>query len=184
VIDINNRFNEELQQQIEGNLPKGHVYQLGMPSEILLRAGMPGSPIEIKAEILTLKSSKEYGHPFNIATIKNLPNLINDPIAVFAYGDKNKAMNVITEIEKDGENLLVGISLNPEVKNKRLDIHSVRTIFPKDISEWKNWIDQGKTLYLNKEKVLELLNNHRTPVDVDNNSNIVNIVKNFEKSKD
>jgi hypothetical protein len=181
--DINKRFNEELQQQIEGTLPKGHVYQLGMPGEILLGAGMPDSHIELKAEILAYKSSKDYGHPFELSDIKDLPKAINYPIAVFAYGDKTKAMNVITGIEKDEKNFLVGIALNPEVSHEKLNIHSIRTIFPKDTLEWKNWIDQEKALYLDKEKVLRLLSNHRNPVDVNNNPNTINIINNFAKSK-
>jgi hypothetical protein len=149
---INDRFNYELEQQIKGNLPKGHVYNLGKPKDILRSAGIPNLPIELKAEILAYKSSEAYRHPFNISEIKNLPELINDPIAVFAYGDKTKAVNVITKIEKNCKNILVGISLNPEINGNKLNVNSIRTIFPKDTYEWKNWISQGKALYLNEEK--------------------------------
>ncbi|GBU24511.1 hypothetical protein R83H12_01142 [Fibrobacteria bacterium R8-3-H12] len=38
--DANNRFNNELQKQIDGTLPKGHIYSLGYPGEILLSAGI------------------------------------------------------------------------------------------------------------------------------------------------
>jgi hypothetical protein len=38
---FNSQFNDELQRQIEGTLPKGHVYKMGMPGEILQSAGMP-----------------------------------------------------------------------------------------------------------------------------------------------
>jgi len=37
----NNKFNEELQQHIEGSLPKGHIYKLGRPGKILLRRLTP-----------------------------------------------------------------------------------------------------------------------------------------------
>lgn len=33
---INDLFNEQLQQQIVGTLPAGHVYNLGSPSEVLI----------------------------------------------------------------------------------------------------------------------------------------------------
>ena len=42
--DSNRRFNAELQQQITGTLPKGHVYQLGRPGVILLSTGIPDFP--------------------------------------------------------------------------------------------------------------------------------------------
>ncbi|MDR0515416.1 MAG: hypothetical protein LBH25_00015 [Fibromonadaceae bacterium] len=162
---MNDRFNYELEQQIDGSLPKGHIYKLGKPGQILRKAGIPDSPIELKADVLALKASQNYGHPFNLSEIKDLPNAIQDPIAIFAYGNKEKAVNIITEIESNGKNFLVGIALNPQVKGKPLDIHSIRTIFPKDIPEWKNWIDQGKALYVNEDKIGSL-NNPRNPEDV------------------
>jgi len=148
---INNQFNNELQQQIDGTLPKRHIYSFGYPGINLLSAGLPNLPIELNAIRLTEKASENYRHPFNIANLKDLPKAINNPIAVFSYGDKTKAVNIITEIETNGKNILVGIALNPEVNGKKLNINSVRTVFPKDISEWKNWIIQGKALYLNKK---------------------------------
>lgn len=46
---INAQFNEELKQQINGTLPKGHVYKLGMPSEALLsRLGKEETEAEIE----------------------------------------------------------------------------------------------------------------------------------------
>ena len=42
--EVNDRFNAELQQQIDGTLPKGHIYQLGMPGEILRSCGFPDMP--------------------------------------------------------------------------------------------------------------------------------------------
>jgi len=164
---INNRFNRELQQQIDGTLPKGHIYSLGYPEANLLSAGLPNLPIELNAIRLAEKASENYGHPFNIADLKNLPKAINNPIAVFSYGDKTKAVNIITEIEINRKNILVGIALNPEVNGKKLNINSIRTVFPKDFSEWKNWIIQGKTLYLN-EKRMEAASQPQTPRGRDN----------------
>ncbi len=166
---VNDEFNEELQRQIDGTLPEGHIYHIGYPGEILQQAGVPDLPIELSADRLAYKADKNNRHPFNISEIKDLPNAVNDPIAVFAYGDKTKAVNVITEIEKDGKNFLVGIALNPQVKGEKLNINSIRTVFPKDIPEWKNWIDQGKATYINKEKVKRFEANPRTPEDVTTN---------------
>lgn len=55
--ETNEKFNNELQQQINGTLPKGHVYELGNPSEVLLSAGLPNLPIEMAASQLAYKSS-------------------------------------------------------------------------------------------------------------------------------
>ena len=41
-------------------------------------------------------------------------------------------------------------------------------MFPKDNAEWLNWISQGKSLYLDKEKVQTLIGQQRTILaDVD-----------------
>jgi len=163
---VNARFNRELQQQIKGFLPESHVYKLGNPGEILQSAGMPNLPIELRADLLAFKARDDYSHPFNMSEIKNLPYAINDPIAVFAYGDKSKAVNVVTELEKDGKKFLVGISLNPEVNGENLNINSIRTIFPKDTAEWQRWIEQGKALYINDDKIKKMVANPRSPGDV------------------
>lgn len=47
--ETNKLFNFELQMQIEGILPKGHIYQLGKPGLILRSAGFPDLPIELSA---------------------------------------------------------------------------------------------------------------------------------------
>ncbi len=166
--EINSRFNEELQQQIQGSLPKGHIYKLGCPGEILQGSGVPDLPIELKAETLTEKADPNYKnyHPFELSEVKDLPKYINDPVAVTSYGDKTKAVNIITEIKQNEKTFLAGISINPEVGGKKLNINSVRTVFPKDIDEWMNWIDKGKALYVNEAKKRRLVANPRCPGDV------------------
>ncbi|GHT17361.1 hypothetical protein AGMMS4956_20830 [Bacteroidia bacterium] len=157
---INCNFNAELQQQIDGTLPKGHVYSLGMPGNILQAVGMPYLPIELRAEKLLEKSVDEE-HPYNIKEITNLPKAIQNPLAVFAYGDRTKAINLIIEIQHNEKNFLIGIALNPTVKGKSLEVNSIRNVFPKDTHEWVNWINQNKGLYYDKEKILTLLDQQR-----------------------
>jgi len=77
--------------------------------------------------------------------------------------------------------LRVGISLNPEVDGAKLNINSIRTVFPKDMSEWANWISQDKALYIDKEKVSDLLANPRNPEDVTNNPTLIKKLQEFKK---
>jgi hypothetical protein len=165
---VNARFNEELQRQIDGTLPKGHVYRLGMPGGILKSIGMPHSMIELTKKKLEEKAHENcvHAHPFDFSEIKNLPNAIQKPLAIFLYGDKSKAVNIITEVEHNGKKFLVRISMNPIVNHQKLLVNSIRSIFPKDTHEWVNWVNQGKGLYYDKEKVLKFLTNSRHPADV------------------
>jgi predicted GNAT family acetyltransferase len=164
---VNERFNGELQQHIDEMLPEGHVYKLGMPLEILQSTGFPDLPIELNADIL-LRKATVYGHNFDLSEIKDLPKAIQNPMAIFSYGDKTKAQNILIEVEsKDGKKFIVGVSLNPNIKGKNIEVNSIRNVFPKDTHEWINWINQGKGLYFNKEKVLNFLDQQRiNPADV------------------
>lgn len=69
---VNDRFNEELGEQIAGKQKAGHVYQLGMPSDVLRSAGVPDLPIEVTAKRLVEKSIQD-NHQFDISDLSNLP---------------------------------------------------------------------------------------------------------------
>lgn len=161
VEDANIRFNRELQQQIDGTLPNGHIYQLGNPGRILRSTGVPNLPIQMSAARLRVKAT-EYGHDFDLAEIRNLVKELQTPMAVFAYGNKGKMQNIIVGIESNGKQFIVGLSLNPIVNGKALEINSVRNVFPKNNAEWLNWISQGKLLYADKQKIQALIDKQRT----------------------
>ena len=180
--EVNEQFNEELQKQIDGTLPAGHIYQLGSPGEILLSTGIPNLPIQMSAKKLSDKATS-YGHNFDLSEVKNLVNVLQHPLALFSYGDKNKAQNVIISLQKDGNNFIIGLSLNPSVGGHKLEINSIRNVFPKKNAEWLNWISQGKALYIDKEKVQNLIDQQRTilaDVDYLDLDSAANILKDFE----
>lgn len=182
VNNINDIFNNELQQQIDGVLPEGHIYKMGKPGKILLSAGVPDLPVQMSASRLKLKATS-YGHDFDLSEVKDLVKALQNPIAVFAYGDKAKAQNIIIPLQKDGKNFIVGLSLKPTVNGKTLEINSIRNVFPKKNSEWLNWISQGKALYLDKEKIQALIDQQRTilaDVDYLDLDSVAKIVENFD----
>ena len=159
--EVNARFNEELQQQIDGTLPQGHIYNMGRPGKILLSTGIPNLPIQMNATKLKDKSTK-FGHDYELSEVKDLVRALQHPLAVFAYGNKTKAQNIIIPLKRGDKNFIVGLSLNPIIDGHKLEINSIRNVFPKNNAEWLNWITQGKTLYLDKEKIQTLINQQRT----------------------
>ena len=179
---INNQFNAELQQQIDGTLLVGHVYQLGMPSRILRSTGIADVPIQLNSTRLEDKA-KNFGHDFDLSEIKDLVNALQSPMGIFAYGDKSKAQNIVVEIQHRGKNFIVGLAIKPTVNGRVLDVNSIRNVFPKDNAEWLNWISQNKALYLDKEKIQGLIDQQRTNLaDVEylDLDSIAKIVENFE----
>ena len=177
---VNERFNKELEQQIDGTLPKGHIYQLGLPGEILRSTGIPDLPIELSSARLAEKAAQR-NHEFELSDVKGLPEALENPIAIFSYGNKDKAQNIIVEIEKAGKKFVVGLHLNQY--RQGIEVNSIRGIFPKDNAEWLNWISQGKLLYVDKNKIQDLIDKQRTNLaDVEylDLDSITNIVKEFE----
>jgi len=157
---MNDRFNYELNQHIEGTLPKGHIYQLGKPGQILQNAGIPNLPIELKAGRLEHKASENYKnkHQFDIAYIKDLPKAINEPIAVFNSTKSDGAKIILTDLkDKKGNNFVAVIKMYKDALGKKnsMDINSIVSVYPKDnIAELKNWFKSGNKLiaWQDKEK--------------------------------
>ena len=179
---INEQFNEELQQQIDGTLPKGHIYQLGNPGNVLLGTGVPNLPIQLNSTRLIDKATR-FGHNYGLEEIKDLVVALQSPIAVFAYGDKSKGQNIIVELSSNDKNFVVGMSLNPTVGGKTLEINSIRNVFPKDNAEWLNWITQEKLLYVDKERIQNPIDQQRTilaDVDYLDLDSVTKIVESFE----
>ena len=161
---VNQAFNNELQKQIDGELPKGYLYQLGRLGSILRSTGIPDLPIEMSATRLAEKANTEH-HLFDIEDVKDLPLYLNKPIGVFEYGNKDKAQNIVVEIQKEDKHFIVGLSLN--FKHDGLVVNSIRGLYPKDTHEWLTWIQKNKALYLNKEKIQALIAQQQTnPADV------------------
>lgn len=182
--EVNERFNEDLQRQIDGSLPKGHVYKLGNPSRFLQAAGFPYLPIELRADKLTTKASEKYksNHPFNLTSVENLPQAIANPIAVFDSKTRIDAKVVLTELESNGDNFVVAIQVNRKVGN--IEINSVRSIYPKDyVKDIYSWINDGLLKWVDKKKATDFISNSSTPANVDDKnssfSSATKIVESF-----
>ena len=184
---VNDRFNTELQQQIDGTLPKGHVYQLGMPSDILRSAGIPYLPIEMASQRLIHKSNQE-NHPFDLKEVKNLPNAIHNPLAVFDSATHLGSNVILTELKQGNKNFVVVIQTNRS--QGRIIVNSIRSIHPRTTSNIIGWINDGLMGYSDKKNLLDWIENKIKTRDYLNSSNpadvrnqlvsATNVVKDFE----
>lgn len=186
VAKINTEFNEALDAIGTENEPV--LLNLGTPGNILRSTGVPGLPIEMSVKRLKEKATS-FGHNYDYSDIKDLVVSLQNPLAVFAYGDKNKAQNVIVEIQKDDNNFIVGLSFSPQKGKIDAEVTkvSVRNVFPKKNAEWLNWISQGKALFLDKEKIKALIDKQRTilaDVDYLDLDDVANKVNNFDNPKE
>lgn len=179
----NDRFNNELSRQIDGTLPKGHIYDLGMPSDTLLNAGLPNLPIEMAASRLSDKSMQE-NHPFDISEIRNLPKAIQSPMAIFRSATRLGSFVVMTEIEHHGRNFVVAIQANR--RKGRIEVNSIRSVhYRTSNSHIANWVTEGLLEYADKKRMVEWLSKQRyNSADVRKLFNhATKIIQNFDNPK-
>jgi len=173
---INARFNEELKEQLEGTLPKGHIYSLGMPSNALRSAGVPNLPIELTARRLATKASQEYHseHPFELSDIQNLPQAIAHPIAVFDSSTRSDSTVVLTELQDSrGVNFVVALRVvrSSVSRSLEIDVNDIRSIYPKDrVTSILKWITSGKMLWVDKKKALSWITTQLPNAGYDSNA--------------
>ena len=181
---VNEIFNEELQKQIEGTLPKGHIYELGYPGQKLIDAGFPEQRIQIASQVISIKSSKDYksNHPFELRELKNLPFALNHPIFVFKSKTQSTSKVVITDLKSNNINLLVALRI--DFKEKEGVVTSVRSIYPKEnIEVIKEWIDSNLLVWRDKEKALKFsskLQSNSADVGENSRANLFQKLKQFK----
>jgi hypothetical protein len=170
ITTINSCFNEELQRQIEGKLSKGHVYQLGMPSNALL-SRLENLPIQLRATTLNLKSATDYihSHPFDLVQIKNLPQALSAPIAVFESETNFSRTVVLTELKNNsGSNFIAIIDVQRLAGRQVYEVNNIISLYPKAsndrILRWfdgKNDKEIGRDLlcWVDTQKALNWLSN-------------------------
>jgi hypothetical protein len=187
---VNARFNDELQRHIDGTLPKNHIYGLGNPDEILLSAGIRDLPIELSADRLAYKASVNYHHPFDIACLKNLPNAINNPIAVFDDVRKDGGKVILTELQHNKNNFVIAMNLRKSSDNRitGTETNTILTVFPKDqfhgVIGWFNSKD-NLLRWVDKEKALHLITTQPTDLAAGGNkgraiNNAINKINDFQ----
>lgn len=156
---INNDFNTQLQQQIDDTLPKKHTYRIGYPSPVLQSAGIPNLPIELQGSRLSDKSMQE-NHPFDLSEVMDLPFAVQNPLAVFRSATRLGHYVILTEIEHEGNNFVVAIETNR--KRERIEVNSIRSIYPKYSKQIANWINEELLEYTDKKRMPAWLSKQRS----------------------
>lgn len=157
---VNNIFNEQLRDIINGNADY-KALDIGCPSSILLKCGVPNLLIQISAQRLVSKKMQS-NHPFSLNSVINMPECISNPIAVFQSKTRANSKVVLTEMEEDGVNFIVAIE--KERNFGEIEVNSIRTVFPKDnIKDILRWIGEEDLMeYCDKQKILKWLDKQQS----------------------
>lgn len=177
---VNDAFNEALGKLTEENAD-GVTLMLGRPSEVLRAAGVEDKPMKLYGNKVIKKMKK---HGFALAELKNLPEAVANPIAVFDNYQKEGNRFILAELKTSNGNFLVTIDLG---KDADVDFNIVTSVFGKGNNNVVDWINKGYATYINKEKAQEFLS-HQSALIAATAANseldsAANIVENFENPK-
>lgn len=176
IADVNERFNEQLDSLTEENADSVTL-SLGRPSAILRAAGVEDKPMKLYGNKVMKKMRK---HGFKLDELRNLPEAVANPIAVFKNYGKEGNRSILTELRTDQGNFLVTLTLG---EGHDVDFNVVTSVFGKGGSNIIDWIKRGFATYINKEKALNYLHHSALKAVTSNNqelSSAANIVRNFE----
>lgn len=174
--EVNRRFNEELSTLNEENADE-KVFYLGMPSDILRSAGITDMPMKLYGNKILKKMRK---HGFELSELKDLPEAIANPIAVFNNRGTDGNRSILTELRTADGNFLVTLTLG---KGIDLDFNIVSSLFGKGDNKIIRWFNSGYATYINKEKALNYLYLSAPIAEAANNaelSSATKIVEDFE----
>jgi hypothetical protein len=175
--EVNKKFNEQLDTLTEENADNV-VLSLGMPSNILLSAGVENKSLKLYGNKIIKKAKK---HGFKIKDLRDLPRAVANPIAVFNNYNKEGNRSILTELQTQQGNILVGIEIGKEGVD--IDFNIVKTVFGKGDNKVIDWIEKGLATYINKEKALNYLHHSAPIAEALSNSrlnSVAKIIQNFE----
>lgn len=99
---INQKFNERLDELVSNPNQKDKVLHLGRSSEFLKDGGISDAEIVLEYDKLVRKSSEDYSnhHPYSAEDIHDLPIAIHNPIALFENTKGKGGFVILTELKK------------------------------------------------------------------------------------
>lgn len=189
------RYENEVEQVIDGEFPFYSAVKVCDTPEILLDAGCEYLPILItQKHILNSISEDEHNHHkhgLSIEQIKKLPEFINEPVIIFDSISRADSIVLVTDdIDKNNNPIIVSIRPNGKGRYEleELDSNFITSVYGKD--NFVNYIqrvaEKGKILFIDKLKsqdmfkrwglqLPELINNLDFNIIIHKSDNIVNV---------
>ena len=143
--DVNRKFNEVLGTLTEDNADK-IILSLGRPSEALIAGGVKDKPMKLYGNKVLSKMRK---HGFSLGELKNLPQAVAEPIAVFDNIGRKGNRSVLTELKTAQGSILVTLDLGAD---QDVDFNIVSSVFGKNGNSIVDWLNKGYATYIDKEK--------------------------------
>lgn len=142
------RFNKSLVKAIKAGIKETDIFILGNPKAIL-KDNIDNFQISLTGKVLNKAIAQTKNHNLNFGNFIDLPNFINNPLAIFK--SKTKGYVILTEI-KDIHNKQVMVALHIDSVRKSSKIASMYV--RENADSYKNWIGQNLHLYINEKSDL------------------------------
>lgn len=154
VIMIDNlTFSYSIDNFLNGNLKRDQVLVIGDVPEIYLSISVPNLKLIMTQNVLTKITLK---HNLKIDLIRKLPALLKNPIIILRSAtEKSSVVAVLDALDCNG--CFVIAAIHPDRKYKQHKVNLVASVYGKSRQSWfAEQIEEGRLLYLDKEKALHL----------------------------
>lgn len=144
-------FARQVDKVLAGKAPGSLILYLGQMPEVYTAIGLPPLMLGMTQQTLRKLISK---HGLAVDLIKNLPELLQNPIMVFKSSTEPKAVVAMMDAVNDSGKTLVA-AIHPKRPVQRKLINLITSVHGKDYEGWfARQIGQGRLLYADKEKAL------------------------------
>jgi hypothetical protein len=112
----------------------------------------PTLQISMDTSLIERKSTQE-NHPFPPEKFLELPERIQNPVAVFGSKNHTDDFVVLTEIQHDGKSFIVPIEV--ATTNNGYQINRIKSFYPKDneATAFTHWLNLGLARYYHRAKL-------------------------------
>lgn len=163
-MEINSKFNDDVESLANGKLTVHHIFNLGKPSQILMNTGIPDLPIRMKLstarKVTGLDGKGKHDLPAEL--LYNFPRHINNPVAVFDSDTQAGARTLLLQFRHNGKPVMAALHLEERLGN--LEVNEIASIYEREENKFVNWILKGRLISLDKAKGQWLLERVRRTI--------------------
>lgn len=180
----NNITQSERDLMSSSKFSKNYIFNIGNPSSVLQKVGMPNLPITVASNWLMGHIVNNPEHNIKMLDLKGLVEAIHDPIAILNdehYKGKDGRIELVTTLKsRDGEAVDVIINMNKSFGT--LSVNSITTAFEnKNLGRFKKAMIEDRVSYVDKDRITNYLQGVLLP-SLENSKHIQNGLLIYPKS--
>lgn len=149
-------FAEQVRERLASGDKRGPSLEMGKTPAVLRMLGFPDLPLRMPGGVLLKLATGKDGSraPLTERQIARLPELLDEPVAIFENGSDGGVLALTTLVDSAGNPVIVAVRPNVMEDRPAIAVNLVPTAFGKDgASRWlREQVDAGRLLYRGDEK--------------------------------